>query len=180
MLKLALLVSAVTFATPTALNRTPTGEARPAQPLNCAACYDVIEPWGAQHTFSARAGASMSLLASCDVFNPCHSGWYAHYCNEFHWPCDSPASTGAADRALLALLDGDIQKAVGEILAYDRRLTYVAERQALQITDCEGAVLASFGPFPTLGLAMAVYRRPGVSGMKFASARRTDLYCWTL
>jgi hypothetical protein len=180
MLKFALLVSAVMFTTPASLNRTSTSEARPVEQVSCRTCYDIIWPWGGQHTFTPGAGGSASFYADCNVFNTCHTNWQVDYCNSYHNPCGSGASAGAPDRALLALLDGDIQKTVGEILTYDRRLTYVAERQALQVTDCEGAVLASFGPYSTLGLAMAVYRQPVVSGVMFASTRRTELFSWTL
>jgi hypothetical protein len=119
------------------------------------------------------------MIADCEGLSFCHVNVQVDYCSSYHNVCGGAASAGAPSRALLAFREDDVLGVVDEIMTYPTRLSCLPESQAIQITDCSGVVLASFGPYPGLAFTMAARARPSL-GPTFASVPRELLLAWTL
>lgn len=92
----------------------------------------------------------------CNLFNSCHGGDQIGYCAEYHFGCDEAMNFDRStdfdtiDRALGA---GELQELRG-LMARSAAVKIVGGRNAIQVVDCNGAVIAHFPVSQPLGRAL--------------------------
>jgi hypothetical protein len=111
--------------------------------------------FGSTHCHSAIVGYCMD----CQAFNSCHTNDQSGECYEFHYSCQSGSPSPELEKAQLAQLSRALEQSdsrglVAIIAASNGAFRYNSRREAIQIANCKGRIIAHFPVPANIGLKL--------------------------